>query len=232
MGSNPTSSTRYSVKCEQCNSKHHGDYASGRFCSEQCYRQFCSNRANQRKQLKAAIIKEHYEKNPRKCPECESALPYEKRRAKFCGHSCAGKYANKGKFWSKKKCRRCDKVPECGVLCNSCRENLQDPHAALIDNGSRKPPRWALLKIREYRCEGKGCSVVSDWLGSKIVLHLDHINGKKTDHRPENIRWLCPNCHSQTPTFAGRNIKNPLRVSSTVERNTLNVGAEGSNPSP
>tara|TARA_Y100000310_G_scaffold206005_1_gene206361 strand:- start:9210 stop:9938 length:729 start_codon:yes stop_codon:yes gene_type:complete len=51
------------------------------------------------------------------------------------------------------------------------------------------------------------CSVckISTWIGKTLSLQLDHINGINNDHRIENLRLLCPNCHSQTPTFAGRN---------------------------
>ena len=44
-----------------------------------------------------------------------------------------------------------------------------------------------------------------EWRGKPLTLHLDHINGVNDDHRIENLRFLCPNCHSQTPTYAGRN---------------------------
>lgn len=48
------------------------------------------------------------------------------------------------------------------------------------------------------------CGLGDVWNGKKITLQLDHINGVRDDNRLENIRILCPNCHSQTPTFCGR----------------------------
>jgi hypothetical protein len=44
-----------------------------------------------------------------------------------------------------------------------------------------------------------------EWQDRPIVLHLDHIDGDRTNHRLENLRLLCPNCHSQTDTYCGRN---------------------------
>lgn len=50
------------------------------------------------------------------------------------------------------------------------------------------------------------CSIcgISEWQGKKLALQLDHINGNNRDDRIENLRWLCPNCHSQTETFCGK----------------------------
>lgn len=69
----------------------------------------------------------------------------------------------------------------------------------------------AHLKIRlirenllSYKCYECG---IDSWRDRKISLQLDHINGVHDDHRIENLRLLCPNCHSQTTTFSGKNKK-------------------------
>ena len=51
------------------------------------------------------------------------------------------------------------------------------------------------------------CPQGPTWQGKPLVLVLDHINGVNNDHRLENLRFLCPNCNSQTETFAGRNCR-------------------------
>ena len=53
-----------------------------------------------------------------------------------------------------------------------------------------------------YECEK--CMNKGEWNGEKLSLHLDHKNGVENDHRLENLRFLCPNCHSQTDTYAGK----------------------------
>lgn len=56
--------------------------------------------------------------------------------------------------------------------------------------------------LLEYKCIKCG---IDSWQNESIVLDLDHINGNNTDNRLENLRYLCPNCHSQTDTYKGRN---------------------------
>ena len=56
----------------------------------------------------------------------------------------------------------------------------------------------------DYRCQI--CSNDGMWNGQKLSLQLDHVNGVFNDNRLENLRFLCPNCHSQTDSYAGKNI--------------------------
>lgn len=60
-------------------------------------------------------------------------------------------------------------------------------------------------KLIPYECDI--CHNNGEHLGKPLALHLDHINGINNDHSIENLRFLCPNCHSQTDTYCGRNIK-------------------------
>lgn len=48
------------------------------------------------------------------------------------------------------------------------------------------------------------CGIGDTWQGKRLVLEIDHINGDRLDNRSENLRYLCPSCHSQTVTFGGR----------------------------
>lgn len=45
------------------------------------------------------------------------------------------------------------------------------------------------------------CGIGNEWNGKPLTLQLDHINGDHSDNRLENLRILCPNCHSQTSTW-------------------------------
>jgi hypothetical protein len=49
------------------------------------------------------------------------------------------------------------------------------------------------------------CGQPPNWEGEELVLQMDHIDGDSCNDERNNLRWLCPNCHTQTPTFTGRN---------------------------
>lgn len=54
-------------------------------------------------------------------------------------------------------------------------------------------------RIIKYRLLDYECNIceLTEWNGKRLVLVLDHINGINNDHRLQNLRFLCPNCHSQ-----------------------------------
>lgn len=57
--------------------------------------------------------------------------------------------------------------------------------------------RRALIAVgRAYRCAD--CGLGPEWNRRPLVLHIDHINGLQHDYTAQNLRFLCPNCHSQT----------------------------------
>ena len=101
------------------------------------------------------------------------------------------------------------------------KEDIQKSHTKQIEESKTNPFRlfsghtsdYLSITIRKHNLLEYKCSTcnIDSWNGKKLVLELDHINWNHTDNRLENLRFLCPNCHSQTDTFRGRN-KNSWRV--------------------
>lgn len=67
---------------------------------------------------------------------------------------------------------------------------------------SKIKERIIVEKLIPYICAECGLSNV--WRDKELSLHLDHINGIRNDNRLENLRFLCPNCHSQTDNYCGK----------------------------
>jgi len=99
-----------------------------------------------------------------------------------------------GKGWSKDK-----KIP---------REPIYKLEELLVSNGSfqshKLKNRLICSGLKEQKCEECGWAAKSP--DGRIPVELDHINGDRFDNRIENLRILCPNCHSLKPTHRGRNI--------------------------
>ena len=78
------------------------------------------------------------------------------------------------------------------LVSNSSYTNITRLKARLISEGRL-----------EYKCSL--CGNNGEWNKKPLTLQLDHINGCNNDHRIENLRFLCPNCHSQTASYSGKN---------------------------
>ena len=72
---------------------------------------------------------------------------------------------------------------------------------SLANDGTRK--LW-LLAERGHRCE---ICDLTEWRGRKIPIEIDHIDGNPDHNDRANLRLICPNCHAQQPTHAGRNAR-------------------------
>ena len=89
------------------------------------------------------------------------------------------------------------------------RKLRQEATLRVLVKGKRRIPgyrlRWYMLStgIFSYICAE--CGQLPEWNGKVLVLQVDHVNGDPTDNQPRNLQFLCPNCHTQTETFAGRN---------------------------
>jgi 5-methylcytosine-specific restriction endonuclease McrA len=84
--------------------------------------------------------------------------------------------------------------------------SLQD---ILVENSTYANRTRLKAKLLATNSLSYCCSIcgISEWCNTYISLQLDHINGINNDNRLENLRLLCPNCHSQTDTFSGKNKK-------------------------
>lgn len=84
-----------------------------------------------------------------------------------------------------------------------CATNFRQKTLIETGKASKSTCRRYLLKHREYQCQV--CSLRT-WKNAPINLQVDHIDGNTKNSLPENLRWICPNCHSQTETWGFRNV--------------------------
>lgn len=87
------------------------------------------------------------------------------------------------------------------------KEILEGKHPSYQTNKLRM--RLLSEGIKEHRCE---MCYITEWMNKPAPLELDHIDGDRYNHKISNLRLLCPNCHSQTDTYCGRN-KKSMRLS-------------------
>lgn len=93
--------------------------------------------------------------------------------------------------------------------CQKCHlswtwENVTKPRLEKGDASSNSSPT-----LKKYLLENRGekcaiCGLGPEWNGFRLVLQLDHIDGDSDNNKLDNLRLLCPNCHTQTDTFSSK----------------------------
>jgi hypothetical protein len=172
-----------------------------------------------------------YNLNAKKCAQCSSDLEYHQRHQKFCNASCAATFNNFRRGARKSvtaenlildskdssgvyvvwECLHCKKQKRSaryriGKYCsNRCQVDYTFKQA--IENWGTKAPRTAAIKRYLTELYGYKCAVcgISEYNGKPIVLELEHKDGNSSNNDKENLCLICPNCHSQTPTYKAKN---------------------------
>lgn len=202
--------------CEKCKNEHDGSYGSGRFCSSTCARSFSTSKKRKEINKKVSLSLKGFRTIPG-------------GKIKLCDYGC-GQEANyplkNGKWCCSEFFNQCPKIknknsnslknahkkgrpsfPKDAYLKGhkSLRKNLKKKYDLL--DFTEKPmaeKRRIILREQNNKCSECGIEL---WNEKPITLQLDHIDGNNRNEERENLRLLCPNCHSQTETFCGKNIK-------------------------
>lgn len=150
---------------------------------------------------------------------CECDKPLNKRNIKFCNKSCAAKFNNRKRKKKERYCAYCKneiKSYQRKFCSPKCHKDFEFQTKTLVKffNGelyTNDTIRGVLIFLFGNKCFE--CGIKNEWNNKSLVLHVDHIDGDSDNCKPENLRLLCPNCHSQTPTYCGgrTNKKNTKR---------------------
>ncbi len=153
------------------------------------------------------------------CTRCQKPLTYEQRRYRHCSRSCRSSESNaKRPRVLANSCGHCGKSfggnsrkATCSVACAKAKASAEKVArwlAGELLGGTWRGvlgfvKRW-LRDTRGNHCCECGWNKINATSG-RIPLHVDHIDGDPNNHKPDNLRLLCPNCHSLTPTFGALN---------------------------
>ena len=114
--------------------------------------------------------------------------------------SCGKEHEYRGLQFANKYCNnQCQKDYEYKSFITEWKQNKQN---GVRKRGTSRHIKRYILEKQDYKCKICG---ISEHMGLPIVLELDHISGDHTNNAESNLRCLCPNCHSQTPTYKAKN---------------------------
>lgn len=153
-------------------------------------------------------MRENYYSAPKKCKQCNTLLKYKDRKKIFCNSSCSATYNNLQRGRRFNKCQNCGKSITGARFCNNkCHQNFLFNNAVLkLLNGDSTVSVYTVkryLILQDNRCSVCG---IAEWNNKSITFDMDHIDGNSDNNSLVNVRLLCPNCHSQTSTYKGKNV--------------------------
>jgi len=140
-----------------------------------------------------------------KCKKCGKEHDGSFGSGKFCSRACANSRIRTEE--TKKKISKGVLKSEWWLNCdyshNSSLEKIEKTKQTWkAKRDFSKAHIWSIKKwIKEERgnkCEECG---ITEWLGNPITMEVEHIDGNKNNNNLDNLKVLCPNCHSQTPTW-------------------------------
>lgn len=151
-----------------------------------------------------------YMGSPAHCGHCNVSLEYKNRKNKFCSQSCAASFNNaafpKKRSRIKHTCLGCEKdtySKYCSNLCQRQHEFAERTNDWLLTGkASGRIIKPYLIKMFGYKCSECG---IAEYNAKPITLELEHKDGNSENNLVENLCLLCPNCHSQTPTYRNKN---------------------------
>lgn len=158
----------------------------------------------------------------RTCPQCDTNFTTNASNPKvYCSRSCAATANNikRGAVKAKRICIWCKgDIPHTGKIY--CNQKCQHEHAHakwveqykidwIVALSSNIRVKKYISDTKGYKCE---CCGISEWQSKPITLELDHIDGNSENNHENNLRLLCPNCHTQTDTYGAKNKGNGRKV--------------------